>query len=76
MAKVIQVKVKPQSRVSSLQRLDDGSYLAHIKAPPVDSLANAELLALVARELGCAKSRLRIKLGGAARLKWVMVDEE
>ncbi|MFM8900848.1 MAG: DUF167 domain-containing protein [Burkholderiales bacterium] len=73
---MIQVKVKPQSRASTLTRLEDGTYLAQIKAPPVDGQANAELLALVARELGCAKSKLRIKVGGAARLKWVVVNDE
>ena len=72
---VIQIKVKLHARVSSLQRLDDGTYLAQIKAPPVDGQANAELLALVAREFGCAKSALSIKLGGASRLKWVVVPD-
>lgn len=72
---MIQVKVKLQSRVSTLKRLEDGTYLAQIKAPPVDGQANAELLALVAREFGCAKSALSIKVGGAARLKWVVVPD-
>lgn len=73
---LIQVKVKPESRVSALQRQDDGSYLAHIKAPPVDGRANAELLALVAREFGCPRAKLSIKAGGASRLKWVVFDHE
>ncbi len=73
---MIQVKVKLQSRVSTLKRLDDGTYLAQIKSPPVDGQANAELLALVAREFGCAKLALSIKVGGAARLKWVTVPDE
>ena len=72
---VIQIKVKLHARASSLQRLDDGTYLAQIKAPPVDGQANAELLALVAREFGCAKSALSIKVGGASRLKWVVVPD-
>jgi uncharacterized protein len=72
---VIQVKVKLRARSSALQRLDDGTYLAQIKSPPVDGQANEELLALVAREFGCAKSALSIKLGGASRLKWVVVPD-
>ncbi|MFM2450101.1 MAG: hypothetical protein RIS44_2551 [Pseudomonadota bacterium] len=72
---VIQVKVKLRARSSTLQRLDDGTYLAQIKSPPVDGQANAELLALVAREFGCAKSELSIKVGGASRLKWVVVPD-
>jgi uncharacterized protein len=73
---LIQIKVKPRSRVSALQRLDDGTYLAQIKALPVDGQANDELLALVAREFGCLKSAPRIKVGGASRLKWVVVPDE
>jgi uncharacterized protein (TIGR00251 family) len=72
---VIQVKVKPNARVSSLERADDGTYLAQIKAPPVDGKANAELIALVARQFGCARSAVHIKVGGAGRIKLVTVPE-
>ena len=57
------VKVKPNARQSSLERLADGSWLAQLKSPPVDGKANAELIALVAREFGCAKSAVEIASG-------------
>nr|WP_232533075.1 MULTISPECIES: DUF167 domain-containing protein [Ramlibacter] len=52
----------------------DGSWVAHVKAPPVDGKANAELVGLVARHFGCPKAAVRIKVGGGARLKLVEVD--
>lgn len=51
----IQVKVKPSSRVSTLQRGSDGVWLALLKSPPVDGKANAELVALIADQFGCRK---------------------
>jgi hypothetical protein len=70
---IIQVKVKPGSRVSELCQQPDGSYLARIKAPPVEGRANAELIALVARQFQCPKSAVTIKTGRSARLKLVQV---
>ena len=46
--KILQVKVKPGARDSTLTPAADGTWLAQIKSPPVDGKANAELIALVA----------------------------
>lgn len=70
---VIQVKVKPGARVSLLEEQADGSFTASLKSPPVDGKANAELVALVARRFGVAKSAVTIKVGAGSRLKLVTV---
>ena len=44
-------------------------------APPVDGKANAELIALVAREFGCAKSAVDIATGAGARIKRVRIAD-
>jgi uncharacterized protein YggU (UPF0235/DUF167 family) len=67
------VKVKPNARRSSLERQADGSWLAQLKSPPVDGKANAELIALVAREFGCTKSAVDIATGAGARIKRVRI---
>jgi uncharacterized protein (TIGR00251 family) len=72
--RVIQVKVKPNSRASLLQQRDDGTWLAQIKSPPVDGKANEELLALVAKHFGCRKSDVSIKAGGSGRVKLVRIE--
>ena len=71
--RVIQVKVKPNSRQSLLEQKEDGTWLAQIKSPPVDGKANEELLALVAKHFNCHKSDVTIKTGGAGRLKLVQI---
>ena len=68
-AQILQIKVKPQSRVSSLTQQDDGTWLAQVKSPSVDGKANEELIALVAAQFGCRKADVSGKSGrrGAAR---------
>jgi uncharacterized protein (TIGR00251 family) len=66
--RVIQIKVKPNSRASLFEQQQDGTWLAQIKSPPVDGKANEELIALVARHFKCHKSDVSIKSGGSSRI--------
>jgi uncharacterized protein (TIGR00251 family) len=70
----LQVKVKPNERASSLVQTADGSWLAQLKAPPVDGKANEELITLIARHFGCAKSAVAIRSGASGRIKRVQVS--
>jgi uncharacterized protein YggU (UPF0235/DUF167 family) len=70
---VIQVKVKPNARVSALAQAGDGTWLAQVKAGPVDGKANEELVALVARQFGCRRSGVSIKSGASARTKLLAI---
>ena len=72
---LLQVRVKPRSRTSELVRESDGTWVARLKAPPVDGRANQELVALVAAHLKCPKAAVSIKSGASGRLKLVKVDE-
>jgi len=73
--KILQVKVKPNARANLLVAQDDGSWLAQIAAPPVDGRANEALVALVARHFGVRRAQVRIKTGGAGRMKLVQIDD-
>jgi uncharacterized protein (TIGR00251 family) len=70
----LQIKVKPNARKSSLERLPDGGWRAELKSPPVDGKANAELIALVAEHFRCPKAAVRIKAGASGRMKLVRVE--
>ena len=72
--KTIRVKVKPNARASQLEQLADGTGLALIKAPPVDGMANDELVGLVARHFGLRKAQVTIRSGASGRLKLVQVE--
>jgi uncharacterized protein (TIGR00251 family) len=72
--RTLRLKVKPGSREDELAELDDGSWLARVKAPPVDGKANAAVIALVASHFGVRKAQVRIKSGAAGRHKLVLVE--
>jgi uncharacterized protein (TIGR00251 family) len=73
--RTIQVKVKPNARVSLLEETAEGTWLAQIKAPPVDGKANQELIELVAERFGCRKAAVVIKSGASGRMKLVRIEE-
>jgi uncharacterized protein (TIGR00251 family) len=72
--RIIEIKVKPNARNSLLTQAADGSWLAQLKAAPAEGKANQELIALVARQFGCAKAAVTIKSGAAGRLKRVRIE--
>ena len=72
---VLTVRVKPNAKHTKATRLEDGSWLLHLKAPPQDGKANAELIALLAQECGVAKAQVRIRSGQTARTKRVEIDD-
>ena len=72
---IIQVTVKPNARTSELEELADGTWLARLKALPVDGKANAELVALVARQFGQPRTRVSIRRGNTGRVKLITIED-
>jgi uncharacterized protein (TIGR00251 family) len=72
---ILEIKVKPRSRRSSLEQEPDGTWTAHLRSAPVDGKANAELIGLVAEQFGCPKSSVTIRSGAAGRRKLVRINE-
>jgi len=72
--KILQIKVKPNARTSTLTEMEDGTWLAQLKSLPVDGKANAELIELVAEHFQCKKAQVNIKSGSTGRMKRVLID--
>lgn len=72
---VVVVKVKPNARQSSFAPAGDGTFVAHLRSPPVDGKANAELIALVARHFGRPRSAVSIRTGAGSRTKRVAISD-
>jgi uncharacterized protein YggU (UPF0235/DUF167 family) len=75
-AVVFQVRLTPKGGRDAIEgwaRASDGSVhmKARVRAAPEDGKANDALVALLARELGVAKSALTIVAGQKARLKTI-----
>ena len=71
---VITVRAKPRSSVSALESESAGVWVARLRSSPVDGKANAELIALVAKHFGCARSCVSVISGATARLKLVRIS--
>lgn len=72
--KILQIKVKPNSKQQQIQTLADGSLLVYLKSPPVEGKANAELIKLLANEFKVPKSSVHIKSGLSSKLKRIAID--
>ena len=73
-ARVLRIKVKPNARAASLVEQADGSWVASVRAPPVDGKANEELVALVVDHFGCPRRAVSIRSGAGGRMKLVEMD--
>lgn len=70
-----QVKAKPNSKRQAIVTEAEGSLTAYLKSPPSDGKANEELIQLLAKSFGVAKSKIVIKSGLSSRIKLVEIDE-
>ncbi len=71
---VVQVKVKPSSRESAVEELEDGSLFVKLKAQPINGKANAELINVLAKHFKVPKACVTIKSGAGARIKLVSIE--
>jgi len=73
--RTLRLKVKPGARVDELAEQADGSWLARVKAQPVDGKANAAVIALIAAHFRVRKAQVAIRSGASGRLKLVQIDD-
>jgi hypothetical protein len=67
----------PAARVALTEeatRAADGSWVAHVKAPPIEGRANQELIDLIAEHFHCVKAAVCIKSGASGRMKLVRIE--
>ena len=67
------VRVTQGARLEALE-IAGGKLLAKVRAKPEDGKANAAVLALIARALGVATSRLSLLRGATSREKQVKLE--
>ena len=67
------VRVVPRASKSEIIGEHDGALKVRIASPPVDGAANAELIKLLAKQLGVSKSNVDIIGGQASKTKQVRV---
>lgn len=70
------VKVKPNSKQQSVEEQTDGSFIVHLKSPPVEGKANEELIKLLAKKFCVPQVKIRIKTGLSSRQKIIEIDSD
>lgn len=71
---ILQVSVKPGSRVENLDRDLSGKWIARVLAPAAEGRANESLIALLAKHFDVPKRQVRIKTGHVSRIKLVEIE--
>ncbi|MFL6374956.1 MAG: DUF167 domain-containing protein [Pyrinomonadaceae bacterium] len=67
------VRVVPRASKSEIVGLHDGALKVRIAAPPVDGVANAELVKLLAKAFGIAKAGVEIISGESSKTKRIRI---
>ena len=69
----LQVKVVPRASRNELGEVLGDRLKIRIAAPPVDSAANEELVAFVAKQLGASRGAVQIAHGQTSRNKTLLI---
>lgn len=67
------MRVIAQSSKSEIVGEHDGALKIRIAAPPVGGAANAELIKILAKHFGAAKSRIEILKGQTSKIKQIKI---
>ncbi len=70
---VLQIHVQPRASRTEVVGWHGDAIKIRVKAPPVDGAANAELVRLLAKQLGVARKRVTVSSGAGSRTKRVRV---
>ena len=66
---IINIKVSPRSSKNEIVGFEGENLKVKVKSPPVDGLANRDLIKLMAKRLKISKERVEIISGHTSRLK-------
>lgn len=67
------VSAKPNSKVSSIEELGDGTFIVHLKSAPIGGKANSELIRVLSKYFGVPQNAIEIKRGGTGKKKLVEI---
>jgi uncharacterized protein (TIGR00251 family) len=71
---VLEIRLQPRASDNALAGVNDGRLRIRVTAAPVDNAANRRMIALIAKEFGVAKSRVRLLAGATKRNKRVAIE--
>ena len=69
----ISIRVKPNSKTTSVEKTEELSYIVRVKAPAKEGKANAAVVEALSEYFGVPKSRISVAKGLASRNKVVEI---
>jgi len=70
---ILKIKVKPNAKRTEIVKKDNNEWKIKISAPPVNGLANKELISVLAKEFDIPASNIEIKKGLKSKEKLVKI---
>ena len=71
---IINVRVVPRASKSEIVGEHDGALKVRVNAPPIDGVANAELIKVLSKKLNVPKSAVEIISGQTSKHKQVRIN--
>lgn len=71
---ILEVRLQPRASEDSVVGFEGGKLRMRVTAPPVDDAANRRMIAVLAKEFGVARSRVRLISGARGREKRVAIS--
>ena len=68
------VKVKPNAKTNTVEKIDENQYLVKVKAPSQENKANKELIKILAEYFNTSQSRISILQGLQSKIKVVSIN--
>ena len=69
----IKIKVKPNSSISEVEKIDNLNYFVKLKSQPEDNKANIELIRILAKYFNTDYHNIKIKSGKTLRNKVIEI---
>jgi len=71
---ILEIRLQPRASENSLPGIENGRVRIRVTAAPVDDAANRRMIAILAKEFGVAKSKVRLLAGSRQRDKRVAIE--
>lgn len=72
----IQVTVKAKAKNAKLVEVEENTFVAYVKSPPIEDKANTELTRLVANHFDVPASRVQIVRGEKSHIKLLEIQND
>lgn len=71
---ILEIRLQPRANDNALLGIENGRVRIRVTAAPVDDAANRRMIAILAKEFGVAKSKVRLLAGFHQRDKRVAIE--